>query len=206
MADTDDDDDNITSPPADWASTTPDQSWKVLAKTREKARALRAEVKAATSRIAELEAASAGAKTAAARVAELEAQTARLTSRLGMARVGVVDDEVAEIAEQRHARYAATAGKDALPLDQWLSTAAKEDRILAPLLAQSAAPPPTATQPAAPAKAPVVPSPTPQPTASPTMSADDIRRVRAANGGRLPAEVQKQVGTMIDVGDLLGRR
>jgi hypothetical protein len=75
----------------------------------------------------------------------------------------------------------------------------RADRILSPLLAPAsdrAAPLPPV---------PVVPAPTaPQRTSGTT--ADEIARIRAANQGRIPKEVQKDLGTRISLGDLLGGR
>lgn len=192
------------SPPADWQTITPDRSWAEVTRHRGAARTARAEARAAAERVAALEAKLAEVQAAAQRAADLEAQLARTTTRLGMARAGVVDDDLAEVAETRHARYSAAAGKDALPLDQWLAGPAKEDPILGRLLAPAAAP---QTPAAPPPKAPVTPAPNAAPGGQPVVhSAEDIARIRAQNGGRLPKAVQEQIGTQIDVQALLHRR
>jgi len=204
MSTPDDDDAPIGSPPADWQTITPDRSWAEVTRHRGAARTARAEARAASERLAAAEAKVAELSTAAGRVSELEAQLARTSTRLGMARAGVLDDDIADVAETRHTRYAAAAGKDALPLDQWLAGPAKEDPIMGRLLGQAAAPPAPAAPPAA-AKAPVLPSPTPTPTATQATTAEDVARLRAANGGRIPSAMQASMGTLINPGDLLRR-
>ena len=199
---TEDDEGLAATPPADWQSITPERAWAEVTKLRGKLATEKAAARSHAERVAQLEAETATLKPAAGRVADLEAQLARTSTRLGMARGGVVDDEVAEIAEGRYTRYTATAGKDALPLDAWLTGPAREDRILAPLLQ---APPVTATpaQVAPQAKAPMVPAPGGVQSSTAATTAEDVARIRAANNGRLPAAVQTQVGTMVDAGDLL---
>lgn len=200
-----DDDDTTAAPPADWQTITPDRSWAEVTRHRGAARTARAEAKAAAERVAALEAKLAEVQAAAQRATELEQQLARTTTRLGMARAGVVDDDLAEIAEARHARYTAAAGKDALPLDKWLTGPAKEDAILGRLLPGTAAAAPPA---AAPPKAPITPAPNAPPGGggATAYSAEDVARIRAQNGGRIPKNVQEQIGTTIDVGALLRGR
>ena len=202
---TEDDDAPTGSPPADWQTITPDRSWAEVTRHRGAARTARAEARAASERLAAAEAKVAELSAAAGRVGELEAQLARTSTRLGMARAGVVDDDLADVAEQRHSRYAATAGKDALGLSEWLTGPAKEDAIMGRLLGQAAAPqtPAAPTQPAA--RAPMLPSPTPTPTATPATSAEDVARLRATNGGRIPSAMQASMGTLINPADLLRR-
>jgi hypothetical protein len=201
---TEDDDGPTGTPPADWQTITPDRSWAEVTRHRGAARMARAEAKAAGERLAAAEAKVAELSTAAGRVSELEAQLARTSTRLGMARAGVVDDDLADVAEQRHTRYATAAGKDALGLSEWLSGPAKEDPIMGRLLGQVAAPPTPAAPPPA-TKAPMLPSPTPTPTATQATSAEDVARLRAANGGRIPSAMQASMGTLINPSDLLRR-
>jgi hypothetical protein len=196
-------DDTADQPPEHWRTITPEASWRELSSTRAKLAAERASAQQAVARVAELEGLINQVEPKLQRVADLEATTARLQSRLSMSRLGIVDDEVAEIAEQRFSRYQTTAGKDAKALDAWLAEEARADRILSPLLAPAAS---SSATPAAPLPpVPVVPAPTaPQRTSGTT--ADEIARIRAANNGRIPKEVQKDLGTRISLGDLLGAR
>ena len=195
-------DEHDENPPEHWRTITPEASWRELSGARAKLAAERATAKQAAARVSELEALLAEVEPKLSKVQELETTTARLQSRLSMSRLGIVDDEVAEIAEQRFARYQATAGKEAKPLDSWLADEGRADRLLSPLLQPAAA----ASSPAAPLPpVPVVPQPTaPQRTSGTT--ADEIARIRAANNGRIPREVQKELGTRIALGDLLGGR
>lgn len=194
--------DEHDAPPEHWRTITPEASWRELSGARAKLAAERATAQQAAARVSELEALLAEVEPKLGRVQELETTTARLQSRLSMSRLGIVDDEVAEIAEQRFARYQAGAGKDAKGLDSWLADEGRADRILSPLLQPAAA----ANSPAAPLPpVPVVPQPTaPQRTSGTT--ADEIARIRAANNGRIPREIQKELGTRIALGDLLGGR
>jgi hypothetical protein len=195
-------DEHYENPPEHWRTITPEASWRELSGARAKLAAERATAKQAAARVSELEALLAEVEPKLGRVQELEATTSRLQTRLSMSRLGIVDDEVAEIAEQRFARYQAGAGKDAKALDAWLSDEGKADRILSPLL-QPAASTTTSSAPLPPV--PVVPQPTaPQRTSGTT--ADEIARIRAANNGRIPREIQKELGTRIALGDLLGGR
>lgn len=195
-------DEHDENPPEHWRTITPEASWRELSGARAKLAAERATAKQAAARVSELEALLAEVEPKLGRVQELETTTARLQSRLSMSRLGIVDDEVAEIAEQRFARYQAGAGKDAKNLDSWLADEGRADRILSPLLQPAAA----ASSPAAPLPpVPVVPQPTaPQRTSGTT--ADEIARIRAANNGRIPKDLQKDLGTRIALGDLLGGR
>ena len=194
-------DETSDQPPEHWRTITPEASWRELSSTRAKLAAERASAQQAAARVAELEGLINSVEPKLQRVADLEATTARLQSRLSMSRLGIVDDEVAEIAEQRFSRYQAAAGKDAKALDAWLAEEARVDRILSPLLAPAARSTPAAPLP----PVPVVPAPTaPQRTSGTT--ADEIARIRAANQGRIPKEVQKDLGTRISLGDLLGGR
>ena len=193
--------DEHDAPPEHWRTITPEASWRELSGARAKLAAERATAQQAAARVSELEALLAEVEPKLSKVQELETTTARLQSRLSMSRLGIVDDEVAEIAEQRFARYQATAGKEAKPLDSWLADEGRDDRILSPLLQPAAASSPAAPLP----PVPVVPQPTaPQRTAGTT--ADEIARIRAANNGRIPREIQKELGTRIALGDLLGGR
>lgn len=194
-------DETADQPPEHWRTITPEASWRELSSTRAKLAAERASAQQAAARVAELEGLINQVEPKLQRVADLEATTARLQSRLSMSRLGIVDDEVAEIAEQRFSRYQATAGKEAKALDAWLAEEARADRILSPLLAPAASS--TSAAPLPPV--PVVPAPSaPQRTSGTT--ADEIARIRAANQGRIPKEVQKDLGTRISLGDLLGGR
>jgi len=194
-------DETSDQPPEHWRTITPEASWRELSSTRAKLAAERASAQQAVARVAELEGLINQVEPKLQRVADLEATTARLQSRLSMSRLGIVDDEVAEIAEQRFSRYQSAAGKDAKALDAWLAEEARADRILSPLLAPAASATPAAPLP----PVPVVPTPTaPQRTSGTT--ADEIARIRAANQGRIPKEVQKDLGTRISLGDLLGPR
>lgn len=194
-------DETADQPPEHWRTITPEASWRELSSTRAKLASERASAQQAAARVAELEGLINQVEPKLQRVADLEATTARLQSRLSMSRLGIVDDEVAEIAEQRFSRYQATAGKEAKALDAWLAEEARADRILSPLLAPAATSPPAAPLP----PVPVVPAPTaPQRTSGTT--ADEIARIRAANQGRIPKEIQKDLGTRISLGDLLGSR
>lgn len=194
--------DDTEAPPEHWRTITPEASWRELSGARAKLAAERATAKQAAARVSELEALLAEVEPKLSKVQELEATTTKLQTRLSMSRLGIVDDEVAEIAEQRFARYQAGAGKEAKPLDSWLAEEGKADRILSPLLQPASA----ATTTAAPLPpVPVVPQPTaPQRTAGTT--ADEIARIRAANNGRIPKDIQKDLGTRIALGDLLGGR
>jgi hypothetical protein len=197
-----DETDDTTTPPEHWRSVTPEASWKELASARNKLAAERQTAKAAGARVAELEGLLNQIEPKVQRVQELEGTVARMQTRLAMSRLGIVDDDVADIAEARYQRYVAQAGKDATSLDTWLADAAKADKILSPFL-QPAAP---AAQAAAPLPAvPVVPQPV-APTRTNGTTSDEIARVRAANNGRIPKELQKEIGTRIDLSDLLGAR
>lgn len=195
-------DEHDEAPPEHWRTITPEASWRELSGARAKLAAERATAKQAAARVSELEALLAEVEPKLSKVQELESMTTKLQSRLSMSRLGIVDDEVAEIAEQRFARYQAVAGKEAKPLDSWLAEEGRADRILSPLLQPAA----VASSPAAPLPpVPVVPQPTaPQRTSGTT--ADEIARIRAANNGRIPREIQKELGTRIALGDLLGGR
>lgn len=195
-------DEHDEAPPEHWRTITPEASWRELSGARAKLAAERATAKQAAARVSELEALLAEVEPKLSKVQELESMTTKLQSRLSMSRLGIVDDEVAEIAEQRFARYQAVAGKEAKALDAWLAEEGRADRILSPLLQPAAA----ASSPAAPLPpVPVVPQPTaPQRTAGTT--ADEIARIRAANNGRIPKDIQKDLGTRIALGDLLGGR
>ncbi len=194
--------DDTEAPPEHWRTITPEASWRELSGARAKLAAERATAKQAAARVSELEALLAEVEPKLTKVQELESMTSKLQTRLSMSRLGIVDDEVAEIAEQRFARYQASAGKEAKPLDSWLAEEGRADRILSPLLQPAAAATPAA---ASLPPVPVVPQPTaPQRTAGTT--ADEIARIRAANNGRIPRELQKELGTRIALGDLLGPR
>lgn len=193
-------DEEIEALPEHWRNISPEQSWKEISALRSKLAAERATAKQALNRISELEGLVNETEPKLAKLGELEANLSKMQSRLSMTRLGINDDDVAEVAEQRFARYQSSAGKDAKTLDAWLSDEGKTDRILAPLLQPAAAAPAAPLPPV-----PVVPQPT-APTRTAGVTADEVARIRAANNGRIPKDVQKDLGTKIAIGDLLGAR
>lgn len=198
-----DDTDDTTTPPEHWRSVTPEASWKELASARSKLAVERAQAKQALARVAELEGLLNEAEPKLQRLGELEGNLQRMQTRLAMSRLGIVDEDVADIAEARYQRYASQAGKDAVALDAWLAEAGKADKILSPLLTPAST---TSSAPPAPLPGvPVVPQPV-APTRTNGTTADEIARVRAANNGRIPKEIQKEIGTRIDLSELLGAR
>lgn len=197
-----DDTDDTTTPPEHWRSVTPEASWKELASARSKLAVERAQAKQAIARVAELEGLLNEAEPKLQKLGELEGNLQRMQTRLAMSRLGIVDEDVADIAEARYQRYAAQAGKDAQALGEWLADGGKADKILSPLLQPSS----SSSAPPAPLPAvPVVPQPV-APSRTNGTTADEIARVRAANNGRIPKEIQKEIGTRIDLSDLLGTR
>lgn len=197
-----DDTEDTTTPPEHWRSVTPEASWKELASARSKLAVERAQAKQAIARVAELEGLLNEAEPKLQRLGELEGNLQRMQTRLAMSRLGIVDEDVADIAEARYQRYAAQAGKDAVALDAWLAEAGKADKILSPLLQPNSS---SSAPPAPLPGVPVVPQPV-APSRTNGTTADEIARVRAANNGRIPKEIQKEIGTRIDLSDLLGAR
>lgn len=157
-------------PPTGWEKTPANEAWKRV--LREKAARTKAETEAAALR-RQLEEVSGKAanleketSSLATLRAELEAERvarAKAEARIPLLRLGIEDDEIGELAQERWKRSQSSAAEaDRVDFGAWLVEHASKDKILAPHLQKQAAavvkepvkPPPAANKGTATATAP----------------------------------------------------
>src|SRR5574343_768544 len=143
----------IAAMPEDFTRVSHDEAWTRIDRTTRRAKRLEADLAIERQRAQSLAGELESTRQAAARLAEVEAELARTRSeaqrwqqRVPLIRLGVEDEEVADLLIQRHTATQAAA-KEPVAFDAWLREHAPADKIASKLLPGKLAEPP---QPAAP--------------------------------------------------------